>query len=40
MINFYFITFVVLLIGDELVDKATSRIKYLPDQVATSSREG
>jgi hypothetical protein len=41
MINFYLITtFVVLLTGDEVADKATSSTKHLPDQGVAASREG
>jgi hypothetical protein len=39
--NFYLITtFVVLLAGDEALDKVTSGTKHLPDQGAATSREG
>jgi hypothetical protein len=41
MINFYLITkFIVLLVGDEAADNATSSTKHLPDQGAATSREG
>jgi hypothetical protein len=33
-------TIVVLLVGDEAADKATSDARHLPDQRATPSREG
>jgi hypothetical protein len=41
MIDFYLITaFVVLLVGAEAVDKATSGARHLPDQGVAASREG
>jgi hypothetical protein len=41
MTNFYLITtFIVLLIGAEAADKATSGTRHLPDQGAAASREG
>jgi hypothetical protein len=41
MANFYLMTtFVILLTGDEAAHKATWVTKYLPDQGATTSREG
>jgi hypothetical protein len=41
MINFYLITtFVVLPVGAEAADKATSGAWHLPDQGAVASREG
>jgi hypothetical protein len=40
--NFFYLltTIVVLLVGDEAVNKATSDVGHLPDQGATPSREG
>jgi hypothetical protein len=40
MIFYLLTTIVVLLAGDEAADKAKSDAKHLPDQGATSSREG
>jgi hypothetical protein len=41
MTNFYLITiFVVLLVGVEAADKATSVTQHLPDQGAAALREG
>jgi hypothetical protein len=41
MTDFYLITaFVVLLVGAEAVDKATSGARHLPDQGVAASREG
>jgi hypothetical protein len=42
LMKFFYLltTIIVLLIGDEAVDKATSDARHLPDQGATPSREG